>query len=173
MNTIKLAHNDAILTKAELKKFKKGDLIWGDDQNPKTLKTWSIEDEDDALEELKRHRCSYDGNRIEEWALEYCETNEDGEFVEGSDFKFAKEANLLLKNEWFSDEFDNLEKAKHYYGSDEPAEKDEYLYEDYDSYVDDFKDYIEDIWDCDSLEELADVLNSRSDYSNGSFKVEK
>ena len=95
MNTIRLLHNDAILTKTELKKFKKGDLIWGDDQNPELLKTWPIEDEDDALEELKRHSCSYDNNMIEEWALEYCETNEDGEFIEGSDFKFAKEANIL------------------------------------------------------------------------------
>ena len=95
MNTIILLHNDAILTNTELKKFKKGDLIWGDDQNPEPLKTWSIEDEDDALEELKRHNCSYDDNMIEEWALEYCETNEDGEFIEGSDFKFAKEANIL------------------------------------------------------------------------------
>ena len=95
MNTIRLLHNDAILTKTELKKFKKGDLIWGDDQNPEPLKTWPIEDEDEALEELKRHNCSYDDNMIEEWALEYYETNEDGEFIEGSDFKFAKEANIL------------------------------------------------------------------------------
>lgn len=84
-----------------------------------------------------------------------------------------KESITLLKNEWFSDEFDDLKKAKYYYGSIEISEEDEYLGDNYNSYVNDFNEYIENIWDCDSLEELANVLNSRSEYSNGFFKIEK
>lgn len=89
-NAIILLHGHAVLTEGEYKKFTKGDTIWGIDRNPEALKRWSIEDEAEALEELKNYKCTYDkGNLyyIDEYALEYCETDEDGEFIEGSTFE--------------------------------------------------------------------------------------
>ncbi len=94
-------------------------------------------------------------------------------YEENTNRNLTEESITLLKNEWFSDEFDDLQKAKHYYGNIEISEEDEYLGDDYNSYVNDFNEYIENIWNCDSLEELANVLNSRSEYSNGLFKIEK
>ena len=38
MNTIILRHSERRLTKEEFKKFKKGDLIYGDNSDPEELK---------------------------------------------------------------------------------------------------------------------------------------
>jgi hypothetical protein len=100
MNTIILLHNEARLNRRfELKKFQKGDLIWGADENPEELKRWSASEEDAARAELAKHRCVYDPYHdelayIEEYALEWFEADEDGEFLSGSDFELAQEAEI-------------------------------------------------------------------------------
>lgn len=95
-NTIILKHCEIRLTREEFKGFKKGNTICGEDDFPvEELKRWSIEDRQEAIEELSKYRCKYteDGSlyNIEEYALEYCECDEDGEFIQGSDFDFAEE----------------------------------------------------------------------------------
>lgn len=93
-NTIILKKGYARLTESEYKKFEKGDTIWGIDREPEEIKRWNIEDEAEAKAELAKHKCTYDGGNvwdIEEYALEYCECDEDGEFIQGSDFDLAEE----------------------------------------------------------------------------------
>lgn len=96
MNTIILRHSERRLTNEEFKKFKKGDLIYGVDSDAEELKRWPMADENAAIEELNKYNCSYkkDGclYNVEEYALEYCNCDEDGEFLTGSDFDFAPEA---------------------------------------------------------------------------------
>lgn len=95
-NTIILKHCEIRLTREEFKGFKKGNTICGEDEYPvEKLKRWSIEDQQEAIEELSKYRCKYteDGSlyNIEEYALEYCECDEDGEFIQGSDYDLAPE----------------------------------------------------------------------------------
>lgn len=95
-NTIILKHCEIRLTREEFKGFKKGNTICGEDDYPvEELKRWSTEDQPEAIEELSKYRCKYteEGSlyNIEEYALEYCECDEDGEFIQGSDFDFAEE----------------------------------------------------------------------------------
>lgn len=56
----------------------------------KIMKTWPISQESEAMAELEKHKCTYSvcrniiGKKLiyaEEWALEYCDTDEDGEFM--------------------------------------------------------------------------------------------
>ena len=94
-NTIILLGNDASLTKTEWRKFNEGDLILGVDIDPEELGRWSIEQEQEAKAELAKYNCSYitDSNPslvfVEEYALMYCDTDDDGEFIEGANFVFA------------------------------------------------------------------------------------
>lgn len=92
-NTIILKKGFATLTNNEMKKFEKGDTIWGVDRDSEELKRWNIDQEDAAKAELAKYRCSYSSNGvltdIEEYALEYCKCDEDGEFIEGSDYDLA------------------------------------------------------------------------------------
>lgn len=95
-NTIILLKGEAGLTNAtEMKRFGKGHTIWGIDNNPEELKRWNIEQEAEAKEELAKYRCSYHSNGhmtwIKEYALEYCECDEEGEFIQGSDYDLADE----------------------------------------------------------------------------------
>lgn len=94
-NTIILKKGDASLTKREMESFEKGDTIWGIDREPEEIKRWNIEQEEEAKEELKKYKCSYknwqDGTDVKEYALEYCECDEDDEYVSGSDFYLAEE----------------------------------------------------------------------------------
>ena len=95
-NTIILKHGYAQLTMEEYKRFRKGDSIFGNNSDPEEIARWSISDEDDARKELANHRNEYrsDGRsicRIDEYALEFCECDEDGEFIEGSDYEMAEE----------------------------------------------------------------------------------
>lgn len=98
-NTIILKHCEIRLTRTEFKSFKKGETILGStdgcDYPVEELKRWSIEDQTKAIEELSKYRCKYteDGSlyNIEEYALEYCECDENGEFIQGSDFDLAEE----------------------------------------------------------------------------------
>lgn len=104
-NTIILLGNKASLTKAEWRKFNEGDLILGVDIDPDELGRWNIEQEAEAKAELAKYKCSYvtDSNPslvfVEEYALEYCLTDEDGEFIEGSDLVFANKEEYCLTNE--------------------------------------------------------------------------
>lgn len=96
-NTIILKRGYGIYTESEYKRFNKGDEIWGNDNNPEVLKKWNIDQRKDAIQELEKYRCTYKGGygsgwEVEEYALEFCECDEDGEFVSGSDFDLAKEA---------------------------------------------------------------------------------
>lgn len=94
-NTIILKKGYLRLTDKEYEKFSKGDTIWGSDVNPDELKRWDIEDEESAEKELASYRCTYEHGYvwdIEEYALEYCHCDEDGGFIEGSDYTLAKEA---------------------------------------------------------------------------------
>lgn len=93
-NTIRLLEGYEKLTKKEYKHFSKGDTIWGADSNAKELKRWSIDQKDEAMKELGNYKCEYDeGNDIDitEYALEFFESDEEGEFVRGSDFELADE----------------------------------------------------------------------------------
>ena len=95
LNTIRLLKGTASLTRSEMKKFEKGDTINGVDYEPEEIKRWSIEEKEEAKAELAKLKCSYNEytevTDIEEYALEYFEADEDGEFYEGSDFEFAEE----------------------------------------------------------------------------------
>lgn len=90
-NTIILKEGAAILTASELKSFRKGDTIFGDNSLPIEIARWDISQKDEAEKALAQYRCKYDGGRISEFALEYCETDGDGEWISGSDFDFAPE----------------------------------------------------------------------------------
>lgn len=93
-NTIILRHGYARLTDSEYKKFETGDTIWGDNSNPEEIRRWDIGQKEEARKELAKYRCEYSKNYlhdIEEYALEYCECDEDGEFLEGSDYDLAEE----------------------------------------------------------------------------------
>ena len=93
-NTIILKKGEAMLSKNEWKSFKQGDTIWGYNSYPEEIKRWDITDEDEAGETLNEYKCSYSkGNlwHVEEYALEYCKCDEEGEFIEGSDYNLAKE----------------------------------------------------------------------------------
>ena len=94
-NTIILYKGEAGLTPREYKEFSKGDCVFYADYR-KELKRWPIEQEEEAQQELKKYSCKYERGPelywIEEYGLEYCNTDEDGEFVDGSDFYIAKEA---------------------------------------------------------------------------------
>ena len=94
-NTIILLGNVASLTKAEWSKFNEGDLILGNDTDPDELMRGDIKQEQEAKAELAKYTCCYvqDSNPslvfVEEYALMYCDTDDDGEFIEGADFVFA------------------------------------------------------------------------------------
>lgn len=93
-NTIILKRGERYLTDEEYKKIGKGDCIFGVDCTSEELRRWPIEQKEEALKELSKYRCDYGrlGDRhIEEYALEYCECDEDGEFVAGSDYDLAQE----------------------------------------------------------------------------------
>ncbi len=93
-NTIILKMGQARLTRPEQKKFVHGDTIWGADSNPEELGRWSIEQKEDAKAESGRFQCVYEDDvelfNATEYALEFCECDEDGEFISGSDFELAE-----------------------------------------------------------------------------------
>lgn len=61
--------------------------------NPGEIKRWTIDQIEEAKEELKKYNCEYAERReiieVTEYALEYCQCDEDGDFVMGSDYDFA------------------------------------------------------------------------------------
>lgn len=98
-NTIILWKNEQRLTSEEWKKFSKGDTIWGNGETPEEVKRWDITDEEEAKKELRNLRCSYEKDNelynVTEYALEYCEYDEDGNFVCGSDYDLAEEVKKI------------------------------------------------------------------------------
>lgn len=95
LNTIILQKGTACLSKMEYKKFEKGSLIFGENSNPDEIARYSIKEEERAKIELSKYRCEYRKLKedwyVEEYALEYCELDEDGDFVQGSNYDFASE----------------------------------------------------------------------------------
>lgn len=103
LSMIRLLHGERRITNEELKKFQKGDTIWGNDTDPEELKRWTIEEEEEAEEELENLYCkSVEYNEyltdIEEYALEYFNADENGEFIEGSDFELAQTKYMVNYN---------------------------------------------------------------------------
>lgn len=96
-NTIIMKKGYASLTNREYEGFEKGDTIWGSCSEPEELGRWNISEKTKAEKELAKYKCSYTQrsggtNEIEEYALEYCECDDDGEFLSGSDYNLAEEA---------------------------------------------------------------------------------
>ena len=91
---IRLIKGTAFLTGREYKKFTPGDTVWGNNSEWEEIARWNISDEEKAQAELKKYRCSYLGSNgtwdITEYAIEYFEGDEEGEFVSGSDYYIAK-----------------------------------------------------------------------------------
>lgn len=95
MKVSRLLKSEARSPREELKGFEKGDLITGNDVNPEELKRWTGEGcHENALEELKKFNSSYYiGEQladVTEYAVETYEADEDGDFLEGSDYDFAE-----------------------------------------------------------------------------------
>lgn len=94
-NAIRLLRGERKIENRSYKAFKKGDTICGIDSEPEELKRWSISEEQVAKKELEKYRCEYQKGLemwyVKEYALEYFEAGEDGEFLFGSDFELAKE----------------------------------------------------------------------------------
>lgn len=86
-NTFILRHGEHTLTRREYKKFSKGDTIWGENNDTEELGRWNVADKKEALKTLAKYKNRYDYNDllafIEEYALEFCYINKDGDFVEG------------------------------------------------------------------------------------------
>lgn len=126
-NTIILLKGHAMLTESEYKRFSKHDTIYGDDRTPEEVKRYSMEQIEEAKKELAKYNCKYDffGNsrlwEIEEYALEYCECDEDGEWISGSDYDFAEEEKSIMAfyvnygtgtgNEYIQGSLDDAKKA--------------------------------------------------------------
>ena len=95
MKVVRLLKGYAELTEREHAEFTKGDTIYGDGYEPEELQRWNIENEDDALAELGKLECDYyhtnDSWSIVEYALEYCEADEDGDLIGFSDIDMATE----------------------------------------------------------------------------------
>lgn len=93
MKSFRILHAKETLTKNEMKAFRKGDTIFGNDSYPETISTF--DNQEDAENELKNYKCSYfqhgELTIIEEYALEIYEVDEDGEFLYGSDYTMAGE----------------------------------------------------------------------------------
>lgn len=95
MKVSRLLKNEARLAKEELKGFEKGDLITGNDVNPEELKRWTGEGcREKALRKLEKFNSSYYMEEqltdAIEYAVETYEADEDGNFLDGSDYDFAE-----------------------------------------------------------------------------------
>ena len=93
-NTIILRHAEGSYTKKQFKNYSEGDCIYGPNTDPEELKRWTYDQLNEAKAELAKYKCTYDEHSdcvdVEKYALEYCDTNTDGEFVNGSDYDLAE-----------------------------------------------------------------------------------
>lgn len=94
INTIILKHSESNYSANDVRRGKvsQGDSFI-DQYESGEVKRWSINDEAAALAELAKHKCTYDYRNgtvwADEWALEFFEADEDGEFVMGADEEYA------------------------------------------------------------------------------------
>lgn len=95
-NTIRLLHGSGYVTRRELAKMTQYDTIWGDGNDPDIVKTWPIDQIAEARAELAKHCCEYgrlydhkDAVSIDEWCIEICECDEDGDVIISGDFEMA------------------------------------------------------------------------------------
>lgn len=92
-NTIILKSWQRTFTPTMYAQFEPFDLI-GSLVEPTEIGRWNIEEEQEALKELSNFKCTYWKAKelyyVEEFALEYCNCNEDGEIIEGSDYLIAE-----------------------------------------------------------------------------------
>lgn len=92
-NAIRLLKGESSLTKKEFEKFEKGGTIWGVDTEAAEVERWSIDQKEAAEAAFKKYKCSYrnyiDLTDVVEYALEYFECDEEGEFIAGSDYYLA------------------------------------------------------------------------------------
>ena len=93
-NTIILKLGVGSYSKKQFNNFTEGDCICGENASPEELKRWTGDQYDLAKAELAKYSCSYrkSGGYMfaDEYALEYCNTDEDGEFLDGSDLDLAE-----------------------------------------------------------------------------------
>lgn len=92
-NSIRLVHGIGVVSRRGEAYIESGEPV----------KCWPIEEKDKAYTELANHRCTYSkGDKkkahADEWALEFCELDEEGMFVDGSDFSPAevKHADIII-----------------------------------------------------------------------------
>lgn len=91
-NTIILQKGYGRFTRQYFNLFTTGDTIFGSDVNTEEIKRWSIEEKEEALAELNKYKSIYTvGNicEVTEYALEFCTCDDDGKFIEGSDYILA------------------------------------------------------------------------------------
>lgn len=95
-NTIRLLKGEGrYQCKAFEENFLQGDTIFGDNCEPIELARWNIEDKEEAETTLAKYQCEYDYGELQntyyvtEYALEYCDCDEEGEFISGSDYDLA------------------------------------------------------------------------------------
>ena len=97
-HTIRLLKGEGLYPrKAFEENFSQGDTIFGDNCEPIELARWNIEDKEEAEATLAKYQCEYNYGELQntyyvtEYGLEYCDCDEDGELVHGSDFDLAEE----------------------------------------------------------------------------------
>lgn len=95
-NTIILKKAIEKLSKKMEQTYKIGDLIYGrGEKQPVELKRWTSENEEKADQELEKYFCWIDrgpgGCKVMEYALIYCQTDENGEVIKELKVKLAKE----------------------------------------------------------------------------------
>lgn len=93
-NTIILLKGTLKTSPSYYKDFEHGDTIYGLNSEPEELARFSIDEKDKALKELSKHKCTYIKGAeivyIEEYALQYCNCDEDGDLIDGSDYDLAE-----------------------------------------------------------------------------------
>lgn len=90
-NTIRLLEKfEWIDTYSDFKQFKRGDAILRENSCVDEIKRWSIEQKEEAKAELAKYKCEYTRHYVREYALEYFRSDDDGEFLCGSDYDFAE-----------------------------------------------------------------------------------
>lgn len=98
-NTIILLHGSAVLTTKEFRKTLLGDRVFGVDSDPEEIARWPIAEEAAALAELKKYTCEISHRQwnrdalwyLDEYALEYCDCDENGEFICGANYTLAEQ----------------------------------------------------------------------------------
>lgn len=119
INTIILLHDEALIDRLHRKSvmMEVGNLIGELDRQPEELKRWSIADKEAAYAELDKYKCTIRDAAggcifIEEYALEFIEADEDGEFIDGGDLDFAELEIVGFDDDDDDDELDEDEEEE-------------------------------------------------------------